>query len=226
MEKYIPERAVRELIKKHAPYAALEPMVDAVIDDLEALLATAAPQDEAPEPKSVEALALEVRELARRYAEHLPAGFRASLGLLLSERGKPASEPEGLREAFERWAITNGQWNLARHPARISVYLDDSTHDAWTGWQACALARPAAAEGVESHINAITSAVRADEGYAISWHANIAMAFQDESGDHATANRAAARFMGQLFGVDTLPLVASDDGEQAHQPDAGEEKRA
>jgi hypothetical protein len=63
------------------------------------------------------------------------------------------------------------------------------------------------AEGVGVHIEAITQAIREDEGYAISWHANLAMAYQDEGGDHATANRAAARFMQQLFGVDTSSAI-------------------
>jgi hypothetical protein len=75
------------------------------------------------------------------------------------------------------------------------------------------------AEGVGVHIEAITQAVREDKQYAISWHANIAMAFQDEGGDHATANRAAARFMQQLFGVDTSPLAASPAPEPAAQPE-------
>lgn len=42
-----------------------------------------------------------------------------------------------------------------------------------------------------------------DESYAWSWHCNIAMAAFDEGVDHATANRAAARFMQMCFGVDT-----------------------
>ena len=41
-----------------------------------------------------------------------------------------------------------------------------------------------------------------DEGYAWSWHCNIAMAFQDEGGSHESSNKAAARFMQNAFGID------------------------
>jgi len=46
-------------------------------------------------------------------------------------------------------------------------------------------------------------AIRRDDSYAWSWHCGIAMAFVDEAGvAHATANRAAARFMQMCFDVD------------------------
>jgi hypothetical protein len=156
-----------------------------------------------------------VRYALERFAAPQPATKPQRLNLKLQhfpklrpikiEDGDPSPEPEGLREAAAE--VVKGTTALAPDRACVRV-----PRESWRRLRD-ALARPAAAEGVESHINAITSAVREDEGYAISWHANIAMAFQDEGGDHATANRAAARFMGQLFGVNTLPMVASDDGE-------------
>jgi hypothetical protein len=49
----------------------------------------------------------------------------------------------------------------------------------------------------------IKKALIEDEGYAWSWHCNIAMAVQDEGVDHKTANKAANRFMQMCFGIDT-----------------------
>lgn len=55
----------------------------------------------------------------------------------------------------------------------------------------------------------LTEAFEADEGYAHSWHCNIAMAIQDacaqEGRDniHAVSNEAATRFMKLAFGVTT-----------------------
>jgi hypothetical protein len=45
--------------------------------------------------------------------------------------------------------------------------------------------------------------LQADSEYAWGWHCNIAMASVDEGMDHAAANRAAARFMRNCFGIDT-----------------------
>lgn len=59
-------------------------------------------------------------------------------------------------------------------------------------------------EGVGRELNVIGDAMRNDLQYAWGWHCNIAMAFVDEGGDYATANRAAARFLTMLFpGLDT-----------------------
>lgn len=50
----------------------------------------------------------------------------------------------------------------------------------------------------------LKAALQADSEFAWGWHCNIAMAFVDESGVAlATANRAAARFMKNCFGIDT-----------------------
>lgn len=49
----------------------------------------------------------------------------------------------------------------------------------------------------------LKDALTEDEGYAWGWHCNIAMAAQDEGVDHATANKAANRFMQSCFGIDT-----------------------
>ena len=49
----------------------------------------------------------------------------------------------------------------------------------------------------------LKKAIGDDPSYAWSWHCNIAMAAYDEGVDHATANKAANRFMQLCFGVDT-----------------------
>lgn len=49
----------------------------------------------------------------------------------------------------------------------------------------------------------VTDALRADPDYAWSWHCNVAMSALDEGLDHYRANKAAARFMSLLAGVDT-----------------------
>lgn len=56
---------------------------------------------------------------------------------------------------------------------------------------------------VSEAVHALIVALRADLDFAWSYHCNIAMAFQDEGGDYATANRAAARFMKLWADVDT-----------------------
>ncbi len=52
----------------------------------------------------------------------------------------------------------------------------------------------------------VKSAVKSDEGYALTWHCNIAVAAIDEGVDHKTAQKIAARFMGWAFQVDTMRL--------------------
>lgn len=49
----------------------------------------------------------------------------------------------------------------------------------------------------------VTNALHADPDYAWSWHCNVAMSALDEGLDHYRANKAAARFMSLLAGVDT-----------------------
>lgn len=49
----------------------------------------------------------------------------------------------------------------------------------------------------------LTDTIKTDLDYAWAWHCNIAMAAYDAGCDHAVANEGAARFMQQLFGVDT-----------------------
>ena len=45
--------------------------------------------------------------------------------------------------------------------------------------------------------------VRLDRDLAWAWHCNLAMSFYDTGGTHEQANRAAARFMHNMFTVDT-----------------------
>ena len=45
-----------------------------------------------------------------------------------------------------------------------------------------------------------------DQEYARAWHANIAVCMQDEGCPYNASNRAAARFMYILFGIDTSDL--------------------
>lgn len=64
----------------------------------------------------------------------------------------------------------------------------------------------------ETHVNEspnvpLIRALQNDLDWAWSYHCNIAMAFQDEGGDHKTANRAAARFMKNWADVDTTQHV-------------------
>ena len=68
---------------------------------------------------------------------------------------------------------------------------------------------------VREEMETIKKALEADDSYAYSWHANIAMAMYDEMPESATfwlpdgkeqhkiCNRAATRFMKNCFGVDT-----------------------
>ena len=42
-----------------------------------------------------------------------------------------------------------------------------------------------------------------DSSYAWAWHCNLAVPMKDEGIDHETANRAAARIMSTMFGIDT-----------------------
>ena len=50
-------------------------------------------------------------------------------------------------------------------------------------------------------VAALSKAFKNDPDYAWSWHCNIAMAAKDEGMKHKAANRAAARFMYNAFGI-------------------------
>ena len=52
-------------------------------------------------------------------------------------------------------------------------------------------------------LKVLSDAMKADPGYAWSWHCNVAMAAMDEGVSHEAGNAAAARFMSSAFGVDT-----------------------
>lgn len=64
------------------------------------------------------------------------------------------------------------------------------------------IAAPALAE--------LSMAMQNDEGYAWTWHCNVACAMMDEGAPHGAANAAAARFMRAAFGVDTTKAPGSD----------------
>lgn len=51
-------------------------------------------------------------------------------------------------------------------------------------------------------LQTVTNAIKSDKDLAWGWQCNIAMCAVDEGVEHKTANRAAARFMRLLFGVD------------------------
>jgi hypothetical protein len=57
----------------------------------------------------------------------------------------------------------------------------------------------------------LTEVIRTDPEYAWSWHCNIAIAFQDEGGEWEASNRAAARFMRSLFGVEPAHPINRED---------------
>lgn len=57
----------------------------------------------------------------------------------------------------------------------------------------------------------LRAALQSDPDYAWGWHCNIAMAAFDEGLDRGAANRAAARFMKNCFGVDTGWRTETDE---------------
>ena len=75
-----------------------------------------------------------------------------------------------------------------------------------------------AAASVPDAMRVVLGAMRADPEYAWGWHCNVAMAFVDEGGDHATANHAAARFMRLLAGVDPAHELPAKQAPPAKQP--------
>lgn len=64
-------------------------------------------------------------------------------------------------------------------------------------------------------MDTLRAAIKADEGYAWSWHCNIAMASFDEGLSHDAANAAAARFMKMCFDVDTSEMHKTNDIDDA-----------
>lgn len=54
---------------------------------------------------------------------------------------------------------------------------------------------------ISEAIDRLRQAIHSDPEYAWSWHCNVAMAAYDEGLDRPAANRAAARFMMQAFGI-------------------------
>lgn len=55
---------------------------------------------------------------------------------------------------------------------------------------------------IQDAMDVVTNHVRFDNGYAWSWHCNIAMASVDAGMSHKEANKAAARFMQLAFQTD------------------------
>lgn len=67
---------------------------------------------------------------------------------------------------------------------------------------------------------ALQKHLKEDDGYAWSWHCNIAVQIMDEGVDHATANRAAARIMKACFDVVAKePKSGGDDAPDESQAD-------
>lgn len=62
---------------------------------------------------------------------------------------------------------------------------------------------------IKESLNTLRDAMKADQGYAWSWHCNIAMPFMDSGKgaiSHSQANTGAAWVMRHLFDVDTLSM--------------------
>ena len=55
-------------------------------------------------------------------------------------------------------------------------------------------------------MDTVADAIANDDGYAIGWKANLAMAAVDEGVDSIVANRIADRFISLCFGADTSEL--------------------
>jgi len=60
---------------------------------------------------------------------------------------------------------------------------------------------------IEDAMKIISDAIQNDDGYAIGWQANIAVAMQDLGIDHETANKGAGNFMQICFGRNTYDLI-------------------
>lgn len=77
------------------------------------------------------------------------------------------------------------------------VYLDEETGNYYNSIEELENARK-----TKTIFEMLIRAVKDDDDYAWGWHCNIAVPFQDEGGTHEQANRAAARIMYNIFGVD------------------------
>ena len=56
---------------------------------------------------------------------------------------------------------------------------------------------------IQHAFDVLKAAIQADEGYAWSWHCNLAMPAYDVGVSHKQANEAAANIMLTIFGTDT-----------------------
>jgi len=56
---------------------------------------------------------------------------------------------------------------------------------------------------IKKAIEVLSKEMQEDEGYAISWHCNLAMMAQDAGAEYKSSNEQAAQFMQRAFGVDT-----------------------
>lgn len=71
-------------------------------------------------------------------------------------------------------------------------------------------AKPCAQEAVEDVPTAmatLSAAMQADQHYAWSWHCNVAMTAIDAGAPRENADKWAATFMRNAFGVDTLAIA-------------------
>lgn len=73
---------------------------------------------------------------------------------------------------------------------------------------------------LSSSIGLLSAALRADEGYRMSWLANLAMCFKDEGMEHHAAQRGAARFLNHLAKAD----ATKDKHFDGHPPETSAEE--
>lgn len=77
-------------------------------------------------------------------------------------------------------------------------------------------------QSVPEAMKVVTEALRSDPDYAWSWHCNVAMASVDEGMGHYEANKAAARFIYSLAGVDTTKHQGFPEAPEQEPVQAGE----
>lgn len=77
-------------------------------------------------------------------------------------------------------------------------------------------------QAIPEAMKVVTEALRSDPDYAWSWHCNVAMASVDEGMGHYEANKAAARFMRLLAGVDTTKHQGFPEAPKKEPVHAGE----
>ncbi len=67
-------------------------------------------------------------------------------------------------------------------------------------------------------LDVLKKALKEDDGFAYSWHCNVAVAFQDAAKKgfsiHRVSNEAATIFMKNAFGVDTSYEMLNPEKEQ------------